>query len=324
MPEKIELSIVIPVYDSAKIFPQLYMRLTDALLGVVNSYEILAVVDGCTDESADVIASFCDKDARVKLVELSRNFGEEAAVTAGLGLAAGEMIIVMDDDLEDPPEVIPKFIAKAQEGYEVVYGVIKQRKVSLGRRLSYYVFYRFLNRLTNIYMPPDAGNFCLMKRPVVEALNSMPETNRYIRGMRVWLGFSQASVDYERGERFAGRSGYNIRKYFKFALDGILSFSYKPLQYVSVLGFIIALVSFLLGVRLIVLKLLGKVAGVPGWVSLMVVVLFIGGIQLISIGVVGHYIARIYDEVKRRPKFVIRRLIGFDRGDSNQTTMHVD
>jgi len=316
MPEGIELSIVIPVYNSAEIFPHLHRRLVETLTDVVSSFEIIAVVDGCTDESADVVEDSCKKDPRVKLVELSRNFGEEAAVTAGLRLASGEMVIVMDDDLEDPPEVIPEFIAKAQEGYEVVYGITKKRRVSAFRRFTYYSFYRLLNRLTKIRMPFDAGSYCLMKRSVVEELNSMPETNRYIRGMRAWLGFNQVGVEYERDERFAGKSGYNLAKYLRFALDGILSFSYKPLQYVSMLGFIISLVSFILGVRLIVLKLLGRVVDVPGWVSLMVAVLFIGGIQLVSIGVLGQYIARIYDEVKQRPKFVIKRLIGFDRGDS--------
>lgn len=311
MSEKVKLSVVIPVYNSARIFPELYQRLVAALDKVVSSFEIVAVVDGCSDDSASVVSSFCERDPRVKLIEFARNFGHQAAVTAGLQYASGEMVVIMDDDLEDPPEVLPRFISKAQEGYDVVYGVRRRRKVSLLRRLSYRLFYRLINKLSDVDMPYDSGDFCLMGRPVVEVLNAMPESNRYIRGLRAWLGFSQIGLEYERGARFAGEPGYNLVKYLVLASDGILSFSYKPLSYVTVTGFIIALASFIVGVRSIIIRLAGRVADVPGWASLIVSILFVGGAQLVSIGIVGQYVARIYDEVKRRPKFVVKRLVGF-------------
>jgi glycosyltransferase involved in cell wall biosynthesis len=315
MKKRVALSVVIPVYNSAKIFPELYSRIVHVLTKVVQTFEIIPVVDGCTDNSAEVIGNLCKQDSRLKLVELSRNFGHQAAITAGLRFSSGEMVMIMDDDLEDPPEIIPQFIRKAKEGFDVVYGIRKKRKVPLVRRFSYYLFYRLLNRLTPMQMPHDAGDFCLMRRPVVKALNSMQETNRYVRGMRTWLGFHQTGIEYERGLRSRGKSGYNLTKYVKLALNAILSFSYKPLEVVSVMGFIIALASFILAVRTIIIKLMGKIEHVPGWASLMVVLLFLGGIQLMSIGILGQYIARIYDETKKRPKFVVKQFIGIDRED---------
>ena len=314
---KLDLSVVIPVYNSAEIFPELHRRLVETLSDTVQSYEIIAVVDGCTDNSAEVIEMHTKENPHLKMVELSRNFGHQMAITAGLELSSGEMVVVMDDDLEDQPELLPKFISKAQEGYDVVYGIREKRKVSIYRRVAFRFFYRLLNRLSAIDMPYDSGDFCLMKRPIVDALNAMPETNRYIRGLRTWLGLKQVGIEYERGKRPTGQSGYRLINYIKLAMDGILSFSYKPLTFVSVIGFIVALASFLAGMRLIILKLMGKPIDIPGWISIMVTVLFIGGIQLISIGILGQYIARIYDEVKRRPKFIIKRTIGLEKDDSN-------
>jgi len=314
---KLDLSVVIPVYNSAEIFPELHRRLVETLSDTVQSYEIIAVVDGCTDNSAEVIEMHTKENPHLKMVELSRNFGHQMAITAGLELSSGEMVVVMDDDLEDQPELLPKFISKAQEGYDVVYGIREKRKVSIYRRVAFRFFYRLLNRLSAIDMPYDSGDFCLMKRPIVNALNAMPETNRYIRGLRTWLGLKQVGIEYERGKRPTGHSGYRLLNYIKLAMDGILSFSYKPLTYVSIIGFIVASASFLAGMRLVVLKLIGETIIIAGWASIMVAVLFIGGIQLISIGILGQYIARIYDEVKRRPKFIIKRTIGLEKDDSN-------
>ena len=310
MVERVELSVVIPVYNSAEIFSELHRRLVETLSDTVQSYEIIAVVDGCTDSSAEVIETNIKENPHLKMVELSRNFGHQTAITAGLELSSGEMVVVMDDDLEDRPELLTKFLSKAQEGYDVVYGIRKKRKVSIYRRFAFSFFYRLLNRLSAIDMPYDSGDFCLMKRPIVEALNAMPETNRYIRGLRTWLGLKQVGIEYERGRRPTGQSGYRLINYIKLAMDGILSFSYKPLTYVSVIGFVVASASFLAGMRLIILKLMQESSDVPGWASIMVAVLFIGGVQLISVGILGQYIARIYDEVKQRPKFVIKRTIG--------------
>jgi dolichol-phosphate mannosyltransferase len=308
--ENIELSVIIPVYNSEEIFPELHKRLVKTLSETVQSYEIIAVVDGCTDGSAEVIELHTKANPHLKMVELSRNFGHQTAITAGLQLSSGEMVVVMDDDLEDQPELLPKFINKAREGYDVVYGIREKRKVSMPRRLAFSFFYRLLNRLSDIDMPYDSGDFCLMRRPVVQALNAMPETNRYNRGLRTWLGLKQVGIEYERDARYSGQSGYRLIDYIKLAIDGILSFSYKPLAFVTIVGFIVASASFLAGMRLVILKLIGKAIVIPGWASLMVSVLFIGGVQLISIGIVGQYVARIYDEVKRRPQFIIKRTIG--------------
>ncbi|MBN1269083.1 MAG: glycosyltransferase family 2 protein [Kiritimatiellae bacterium] len=309
-----ELSIVIPVYNSEGIFPELHRRLAGALEKAVGSFEIVAVVDGCRDRSFDVIAQLAKTDPRIRAVEFSRNFGHQAAITAGLEIAAGGMVAVMDDDLEDPPEVLPQFIAKMREGYDVVYGVRRKRKRSPVHRFLYSAFYRVLGRMADVAMPRDAGDFCLMSRRVVDVLNSMPESNRYLRGLRAWSGFAQTGLEYERSERFAGETGYSLRKYFLLALDAVFSFSYKPLAYLSVAGVLIAVASFLYALMVL---LRGGNPLAPGWASLFVLILFFSGIQLLSIGIIGQYLARIYDEVKRRPKFIVKRAVGVDleRGD---------
>ena len=306
----LQLSVIIPVYNSADIFPELHHRLVAVLEPAVKSFEIIAVLDGCRDRSAEVIGGVAGKDPRVKMIEFSRNFGHQAAITAGLEFVSGGTVIIMDDDLEDPPELLPRFLAKLDEGYDVVYGVRKRRHRPLLYRILYRLFYRLLGSLVDVKIPYDAGDFCIVRRQVVDAINSMPESNRYLRGMRAWCGFRQAGLEYDRGERFASESGYTFRKYIALALDAIFSFSYKPLKFVSLAGFLIAGISFLYGARLFVGRLTGEYQNVPGWASLQVSILFLSGIQLISMGIVGEYMARIYDEVKRRPKFVIKNVVG--------------
>ncbi len=300
--------MVIPVYNSANIFPELHRRLTAALSSAVASYEIVAVVDGCRDNSFDVIEGVSRGDARVKAVEFSRNFGHQAAVTAGLTFASGAMVAVMDDDLEDPPEVLPELLAKIRAGFDVVYGIRRKRKRSWLHRLCFKSFYRVLSSMADVKIPGDAGDFCIMTRRVVNALNAMPENNRYLRGLRAWTGFEQVGVEYERGTRLANESGYNFRKYIKLALDAIFSFSYKPLVYMSKLGLLIALASMIYGLYIFST---GTSPVAPGWASLFVAILFFSGIQLLSIGVIGQYLARIYDEIKQRPKFIVKRVAGF-------------
>ena len=312
MPEQVELSVVIPVYNSEKIFPELYRQLTDALPKAVQSFQIVAVVDGCRDRSFEVIQAHAVRDPRVKVLEFSRNFGHQAAVTAGLEHAAGALVAIMDDDLEDPPAVLAQMIAKLREGYDVVYGIRRARKRSIFHRLMYHLFYRILNRLVDVDMPSDAGDFCVMRRRVADVLNSMSESNRYLRGLRAWVGFNQVGVEYERGERYADESGYTFRKYMALATHAIFSFSYKPLSYVSRVGLFVALTSFAIGIYLIVNKLTGRVADVPGWVSLLVSVLMLSGVQLISIGILGQYLMRVYDEVKKRPAYSVKRAVGFE------------
>jgi dolichol-phosphate mannosyltransferase len=247
------------------------------------------------------------------MIEFSRNFGHQAAITAGLEFTSGTTVIIMDDDLEDPPEILPRFLAKLDEGYDVVYGIRKRRHRPLPYRVLYRLFYRLLGSLVDIHIPYDAGDFCAMRRQVVETMNAMPESNRYLRGMRAWCGFRQTGLEYDRGERLASESGYTLKKYLALALDAIFSFSYKPLKFVSLAGFLVAGVSFLYVMRLIVGRLTGEFNQVPGWASLQVSILVLSGIHLISIGIVGEYLARIYDEVKQRPKFVIKKAVGIQR-----------
>jgi glycosyltransferase involved in cell wall biosynthesis len=309
----LELSVIIPVYNSAEIFPELHRRLIAVLEPAVKSFEIIAVVDGCRDRSAEVIGGIAAKDPRVKMIEFSRNFGHQAAITAGLEFVSGATAIIMDDDLEDPPEILPRFLAKLDEGYDVVYGIRKRRHRPLPYRVLYRLFYRLLGSMVDIHIPYDAGDFSAMRRPVVETMNAMPESNRYLRGMRAWCGFRQTGLEYDRGERLASESGYTLKKYLALALDAIFSFSYKPLKFVSLAGFLVAGVSFLYVVRLIIGRLTGEFNQVPGWASLQVSILVLSGIHLISIGIVGEYLARIYDEVKQRPKFVIKNAVGIQR-----------
>jgi glycosyltransferase involved in cell wall biosynthesis len=316
---RVSLSIVIPVYNSARIFPDLYQRLTAVLESAVPSYEVVAVVDGCRDESFRVIREVALRDPRIKVLEFSRNFGHQAAVTAGLEHASGDIVGIMDDDLEDPPEVLPRLLGRMAEGYDVVYGVRRRRKRSPLHRFLYHAFYRVLGHMTDISMPADAGDFCVMRRCVVDVLNAMPENNRYLRGMRSWVGFRQTGVEYDRGERSSGESGYSLSKYFALASTAIFSFSYKPLQYVSMAGTIVAFTSFVAAVYVVFVKLTGRLPNVPGWVSLLVAVLLLSGVQLISVGILGQYLMRVYDEVKKRPTYVIRRAVGFGEGINDGT-----
>lgn len=309
----INLSVVIPVYNSAKIFPELHRRLTAALQNAVDTLEIVAVLDGCRDNSFEVISGLAKTDEKVKLIELSRNFGHQAAVTAGMNYASGNLVAIIDDDLEDPPELLPKFIEKIGEGFDVVFGVRRKRKRSFFLRALYSLFYRISGRLVDIQIPRDAGDFCVMTGRVLRVLNSMPENNRYLRGMRAWSGFNQTGIEYSREERYADASGYDLKKYFTLAFDGIFSFSHKPLKYVTLVGVVIALISFAQTAKIIFQKLTHTMFEVPGWTSLSVSILFLSGIQLIALGVIGEYIARIYDEVKQRPKYVIKTKMGFDR-----------
>ncbi|NQX88147.1 MAG: glycosyltransferase family 2 protein [Halioglobus sp.] len=312
----LELSVVIPIYYSAKIFPELYGRLCRAIESVTTDFEIIAVVDGCTDNSAEVVAGVHARDERVKLIEFSRNFGNQMAISAGLRRSRGNMVVVIDDDLEDPPELIPDLVDKAREGFDVVYAKRRKRDIPSLQHTIFKSYYRFFNRLSNFEVPGDVGDYCLMRRPVIDVLNSMPENHRYIRGLRSWVGFRQTGVEFDRDARHSGHSGFSFGGYFRFALDGIYSFSHLPLMLSTYLGFLISFVSFLLGVGFLLAKLAGYLPNVPGWASLAVIVLFIGGVQLLSLGVAGQYIGRIYDEVKRRPLYIVSRSLGFEEEDS--------
>lgn len=302
-----ELSVVLPVFNEEQNLPALYRRLTAVLDAEALSYEIVFVDDGSTDGSTAMLYGLAADDPRVRVVELARNFGHQVAISAGLDFARGDAVIVMDADLQDPPEVLPDFIAEWRAGSDVVYAVREQRKENWLKRLAYAAFYRTLRKVANVDIPLDAGDFCIMDRKVVDLLQSMPERNRFVRGIRSWVGLRQTGLRYERHARHAGRPKYTFGRLTLLALDGFISFSHTPLRIASLLGFSISLLSFLLAGFYFVKKLtLGL--NPPGFATLVVAIFFLAGIQLITIGVMGEYVGRIFDEVKQRPLYVVRRV----------------
>lgn len=307
--EPIELSIVLPIYNEEDNIPELYRRLSastsERKLGNV---EMIFVNDGSHDGSEAMIQNLRASDPRVKLISFSRNFGHQSAITAGMEFSRGKAVLLMDSDLQDPPEVIDEMMQAWRNGAEVVYAVRKKRKESALKRLTYFVFYRLLQRIANIDMPLDSGDFCLMDRRVVDHINHLPERNRFVRGLRSWVGFKQISFPYERHARFSGKAKYDFRRLMQLAINGIFSFSSFPLRLATYVGFVIVVLGLLSLLGLVVAYF---VAGhfPQGWTSLMVVVLFVGGVQLLILGVVGEYVALINDEVKQRPNYVVREFL---------------
>ena len=306
-------SVVIPVYNEVEVLPTLYRRLTQVMEGLGEPYEIIFVNDGSIDTSPKLLRELRAQDARVKVVSLSRNFGHQIAITAGLDYSSGEAVVVMDADLQDPPEVIPRLIAQWRAGHDIVFAVRESRRgESVLKRSTAALFYRLLRHLTATAIPLDAGDFRLMSRRAVEALKPIRERNRYVRGLVGWIGFHHTSIPFIRDVRHAGETKYPLRKMARFALNGIISFSFVPLQLASYFGFAVSLVSFIYIVYALGLKLFTDRV-VLGWASVIVAVLFIGGVQLISLGIMGEYIGRIYEEVKHRPLYLIDELAGFEK-----------
>ena len=308
------ISIVVPVYNEEAVLPELYRRVSEVMDGVGESWELILVNDGSRDKSAEVIAALHEKDNRVKGISFSRNFGFQEAVTAGLTYTTGKAVVLSDADLQDPPEVIPEMIAKWQEGFDVVYGIRTSREGETWFKLfTAKAFYRIIYRITSVNIPLDTGDFRLMDRRVVNAILRMPERNRFLRGMVPWVGFKQAGLEYQRAARFAGESKFNsVRKMLPFAIDAITSFTYFPLQMATYLGFIMAAISALMIMIVVVLRLFGPDAPLLGQATTLVVVLFLGGVQLISLGIIGEYLGRIYDEVKQRPLFLVEKMWGLE------------
>jgi dolichol-phosphate mannosyltransferase len=311
------LSIVVPIYMEQDIIAEFYNRLKAALLKIALGfdYEMMFVNDGSTDRTAEMLKEICAEDAAVKVINFSRNFGHQIAITAGIDHAEGDAVIVMDADLQDPPEIIPQMVSKWKEGYNVVYCVRSKRKGE--NRLKVFfaaVFYRIISKLSDTKLPLATGDFRLMDRRVVNALKSMREGNRYIRGLVAWIGFSQCALNYERDPRYAGEPKYRFRQSLRLAMDGIASFSEKPLIISSFMGVLFTVISFIAALDIIISKLLNPQSTIQGWASLMVVVLFIGGIQLMSLGIMGMYIGRVYREMKQRPLYIIADKIGFSSG----------
>lgn len=302
-----DLSVVIPVFNETENLPALHARLSAVLQTAGLVYEIIFVDDGSRDRSVALLQELAASDPTLVIVELARNFGHQVAISAGLDHSRGRAVIIMDADLQDPPEVLPQFIAKWQEGHDVVYAIREQRKEGWFKRSAYAMFYRLLQRVAHIEIPLDAGDFCIMDRRVVDLLNGMPERNRFVRGIRSWVGLNQIGLAYERQARNAGKPKYTFKRLVYLALDGLVSFSYVPLRVITMLGFSISLLSILLAVFYSVKKLLYGL-NPPGFATIVVSIFFLAGIQLIMMGVIGEYVGRIFDEVKRRPLYVVRRV----------------
>ena len=320
MSTKPAVSIVVPVFNEEPVLEELYRRVSAVLDDAGENWELILVNDGSRDRSAAVIAQLHENDNRVKGVSFSRNFGFQIAATAGLDHAQGDAIILSDADLQDPPEVYPEMLARWREGYDVVYGQRKSREgETFFKLITAKIFYRLIYRITDIDIPLDTGDFRLMDRRVVDAIRHMPERNRFLRGLVPWVGYKQIGVEYERDARFAGESKFGgVRQMLPFALDAITSFSYVPLQVATYLGFIIAAVSGLAILAVILVRLFGPETPLLGQATTLVAVLFLGGVQLISLGIIGEYLGRIYDEVKGRPLYLVDKTWGMKEKDEGR------
>lgn len=306
------ISIVVPMYNESQNIDCFYQKVTEVMRGLTEyDYEIICVNDGSTDNTLEKLELLADRDKQVKVIELSRNFGKEIALTAGLSEAKGDAVIPIDADLQDPPELIPALIAKWQEGYDVVYAtrLVRDGESSF-RKLTAFLFYRVMRRLAKVDIPPDTGDFRLMTRQVVEAVNQLSESHRFMKGLFSWVGFKQTSIPYHRHRRNKGTTSFNYWKLWNFALEGITSFSFVPLQLATYVGFLTA---FFSGVYIayIIIKTCLYGDPVPGYPSMMVAIFFFGGTQLMTLGVIGEYIGRIYNESKRRPLYFIRKKTNF-------------
>src|SRR5688572_10070878 len=304
-----ELSLVIPVCNEEENIPVLYSRIVAVLETEKIDFEIVFVDDGSCDRSVLCLNELQKNDRRVVVFELARNFGHQVAITAGLDFARGRVVAVMDADPQDPPEVLPEFIAKWREGNDVVYAIRERRKEAWLMRACYAAFYRLLRRVADVKIPLDAGDFCIMDRRVVDLLKSMPERNRFVRGIRSWVGFRQVGLPFERHARHAGKSKYTVGRLMLLALDGLISFSFVPLRVITLLGLSVSFMSLFLAVFFFFKKLLYGLSP-PGYASLIVSIFFLAGIQLITLGVIGEYVGRIFEEAKRRPMYVLRRVSG--------------
>lgn len=307
--EKILCSVIVPMYNEEEVIPETYRRLTKVMEGLDESYEIIFINDGSRDNTKAMLSELCKVDKRVKLIDFARNFGHQIAITAGMDYAAGDCMVIIDGDLQDPPELIPDMIKLWRSGFDVVYGKRKSRQgETFFKKFTAKAFYRFLGKLTDVDIPVDTGDFRLIDRKVCEALKQLPERNRYVRGLMSWVGFKQTAIEFERSERFAGETKYPLKKMLKLAMDGIMSFSYKPLRLASYIGTLLSLVSFAYLIFVLFQKLFFPESAQSGWASIIAVSLFFNGIILLMLGIIGEYIGRIYDEAKGRPLYIISEL----------------
>ena len=299
------ISIIAPIYNEYENIPELYRRIKDVLEPTGDTWELIMVDDGSTDGSTKLISDYRDKDSHVVPVIFARNFGHQIAVTAGLDYSRGDAVVIIDADLQDPPELVLDMLEKWREGYEVVYAVRTEREGETWfKEFTASLFYRLIYRITDVDIPLDTGDFRLLDRKVVNVMGQMRERHRFLRGMSVWVGFKQTGVEYKRAARVAGETKYPFRKMLKFATDAITSFSYFPLQLAMYIGFISAGISIFAIPVVIILRLAGSQAFF-GQASTLIAVLFLGGVQLISLGILGEYIGRLYDEAKDRPLYIV-------------------
>jgi len=303
--KSMEISIVVPLYNEEKNIRLMHDRLVSSILKISSNFEIIYVNDGSNDNSFLELLKLSNEDERVKYINFSRNFGHQIAVTAGLDYSKGAAVVIIDGDLQDPPEVIPEMYAMYKEGFEVVYGQRLIRKgESFLKKITAKYFYRILKKITNINIPVDTGDFRLIDRKIVNDLKNMPEQNKFLRGQIAWLGYRQTSIFFERDERKFGETGYPFSKMLKFALDGITGFSDVPLQFVTKTGIFISFISFLVILYAIFSHFILE-RTITGWTSLIISSMFIGGVQLISVGIIGEYISRINKNVQNRPLYIV-------------------
>ena len=308
------VALVIPVFNEEAVLPELISRLTAVFDAKPDcAWSAILVNDGSRDHSVEVMLAAHARDPRFRLIELSRNFGFQGALAAGLGAAAhADAVVTMDADLQDPPEVIPDLVTAWRGGAEVVRAVRRTRSETGLRRLAFDLFHKLFSALSDYPVEPNSGTFGLLGRPALEAFNRLPERHRFFPGLRSWVGFSRADVLYDRQERAAGQPQQTLRRLIRYALDGVFSFSYLPLRLLTIAGVFVALLGFAIGTFFIVRRLLGIEIAQTGFTTLVTIVLFLGGIQLMGIGVLGEYLGRVYDEVKQRPNFIVKKRTGFD------------
>lgn len=308
-----KISVVVPVYCEQEVIGECYARLTKSL--AIDGYcsEIIFVNDGSEDDTLKILEGIAEEDKSVKVISFSRNFGHQAAVTAGLKFADGDAVVIIDADLQDPPECIADMLEYWEAGVDIVYGKRKSREgESRFKLLSAKTFYKALNALSDIEIPRDTGDFRLVDRAVVEVINSLDEHNKFLRGLFSWVGYNQVAFEYERKERFAGKTKYPLKKMLRLASDGIISFSTKPLKLVGGLGIFAIFVSIVILIYSLISYIFSLNHLMPGWTSVMVAVTFFCGVQLLSIWIISEYIARIYDETKKRPQYIIKKKINID------------
>lgn len=305
------ISVIVPIFNEEAVISELYRRMTAVLAGIGEPWELLCVNDGSRDASLSMLLALRQQDARIKIINFSRNFGQQIAITAGMDYAQGDAVVIIDADLQDPPELIGDMLDKWREGYEVVYAVRADRRGESRFKLwTASAFYRLLRNITDVEIPVNTGEFRLMDRQVVRAMRRLREKHRFMRGLSIWVGFRQIGIEYQRAERFAGDTKYPLSQMLRLTLDAITSFSYIPLRLSTYFGFFLALLSLLGIIMTMILRLSGNNAFF-GQASTLVAVLFLGGIQLIFLGIIGEYLARIYDDVKARPLYIVSEAHGF-------------